>query len=40
MAKQRRFGVKTEYATQVSIEELDGRDVATLNADEKAALSV
>ncbi|WP_267748507.1 hypothetical protein [Vibrio cholerae] len=36
MAKQRRFGVKPEAATQVSIESLQGRDVATLNADEKA----
>ncbi|MBY7854363.1 hypothetical protein KW429_11705 [Vibrio fluvialis] len=36
--KQRRFGVKPESATQVSIEDLHGRDAATLNADEKAAL--
>jgi hypothetical protein len=37
MAKQRRFGVKPVTETQVSIEELHGRDVATLNTDEKAA---
>ncbi|EPH6098155.1 hypothetical protein ACS0KQ_003182 [Vibrio cholerae] len=36
MAKQRRFGVKPEFATQVSIESLQGRDIATLNEDEKA----
>ncbi|AZS26368.1 hypothetical protein DYL72_15800 [Vibrio anguillarum] len=34
--KQRRFGVKPEVANQASIESLQGRDVATLNADEKA----
>lgn len=37
MAKQRRFGVKPVTETQVSIEELHGRDVATLNTDEKTA---
>ncbi len=31
MAKQRRFGVKPVAATQVSIEALQGRDIATLN---------
>lgn len=36
MAKQRRFGVKPEVATQASIESLQGRDIATLNEDEKA----
>ncbi|RZQ33259.1 hypothetical protein D8T38_18410 [Vibrio vulnificus] len=36
MAKQRRFGVKPEVATQVSIESLQGRDIATLSEDEKA----
>ncbi|EPQ9997518.1 hypothetical protein ACUYPW_003246 [Vibrio vulnificus] len=36
MQKQRRFGVKPVAETQESIEELHGRDVATLNTDEKA----
>ncbi|EGR0524964.1 hypothetical protein ACUNRZ_003218 [Vibrio cholerae] len=38
MAKQRRFGVKPVATTQASIEALQGRDVATLDADEKAIL--
>lgn len=40
MEKQRRFGVKPEVATQVSIESLQGRDIATLNEDEKATFDV
>lgn len=36
MEKQRCSSVKSEVTTQVSIKSLQGRDIATLNEDEKA----